>query len=66
MILQERIYMYKEHMNNNLYQQMSLHPKTNIIVFPNFFENATIQFEIRTIQIVNIYVNDLIGRTIKQ
>lgn len=39
----------------------------NIIVFPNpFSDKATIQFEIGTNpQIVNIYINDLIGRTIK-
>lgn len=67
-IKKEEIASSEEHMNNNsIPTNVITSENPNIIVFPNpFSENATIQFEIRTNpQIVNIYINDLIGRTIK-
>jgi len=67
-VKEEKIINKEEHLNNNsIPTSIITSENPNIIVFPNpFSENATIQFEIGTNpQIVNIYINDLIGRTIK-
>lgn len=67
-IKKEDIISKEEHLSNNsMLTNIITSEYPNIVVFPNpFSENATIQFEIRTNpKIVNIYINDLIGRTIK-